>query len=260
MARIRTIKPEFFTSEDVVALSPLARLLYIALWCEADREGRLAWKPRTFKMRYLPADSCDVDALCEELVLAGLVHLYGEGFAHIPAFSRHQHINPREAASVLPCPLGPARVDHASTTRDARVVTRESVVTDAQVGKEGKGKEGKEHASRTRAADATGVLTVKDLEAEGVNTQHAADWLRQRKAKKAPLTVTAWEGLKREAVNAGITPAQAVQMASERGWTSVKAEWLTGSGRDSTPRDHPRPLLGDDDHVFTGEGLRRERA
>ena len=45
MARIRTIKPEFFTSEDIVALSPLARLLFIALWCEADREGRLVWKP-----------------------------------------------------------------------------------------------------------------------------------------------------------------------------------------------------------------------
>ena len=25
MARIRTIKPEFFTSEDIVALSPLAK-------------------------------------------------------------------------------------------------------------------------------------------------------------------------------------------------------------------------------------------
>ena len=42
MARIRTIKPDFFTSEDIVGLTPEARLLYIALWCEADREGRLA--------------------------------------------------------------------------------------------------------------------------------------------------------------------------------------------------------------------------
>jgi hypothetical protein len=43
VARIRTIKPEFFTSEDIVSLPPLTRLLYIALWCEADKEGRLAW-------------------------------------------------------------------------------------------------------------------------------------------------------------------------------------------------------------------------
>ena len=63
MARIRTIKPEFFTSEDIVSLSPLARLLYVALWCEADKEGRLVWKPLTFKLRYLPADDCDIKAV-----------------------------------------------------------------------------------------------------------------------------------------------------------------------------------------------------
>jgi len=55
MARIRTIKPEFFTSEDIVSLTPHARLLYIAMWCEADKEGRMTWRPKTLKMRYFPA-------------------------------------------------------------------------------------------------------------------------------------------------------------------------------------------------------------
>lgn len=40
MSHIRTIKPQFFTSEDVVELSLGARLLYIATWCEADRSRR----------------------------------------------------------------------------------------------------------------------------------------------------------------------------------------------------------------------------
>lgn len=130
MARIRTIKPEFFTSEDIVRLSPLARLLYIALWCEADKEGRLVWKPATFKLRYLPGDSCDIAALCTELVDAGLVRLYGEGLAHIPQFGRHQHTNPRESASVLPAPT--RQVDDASAR-----------VPHAQGGRERKGKERK---------------------------------------------------------------------------------------------------------------------
>ena len=104
MARIRSIKPEFFTSEDIVELSPLARLFYIALWCESDKEGRLVWKPRTMKLRYFPADDCDIDALAREVVASGLVVLYGDGLAHIPSFKRHQHINPRESASVLPDP------------------------------------------------------------------------------------------------------------------------------------------------------------
>jgi hypothetical protein len=133
MARIRTIKPEFFTSEDIVALSPFARLLYVALWCEADKEGRLVWKPKTFKMRYLPADDVAVDDLCAELTSSGLVVLYGEGYAHIPTFSAHQHINPRESASQLPEP-----------TRQARVGTRHSRASDAQGGREGKGKEGED--------------------------------------------------------------------------------------------------------------------
>lgn len=118
MARIRTIKPEFFTSEDIVGLSTLARLLYIALWCEADRDGRLVWKPKTFKLRYLPADSCDIDALCDELTGSGLVRLYGDSLATIPTFAVHQHINPRETSSQLPEPPRVAtrrsRVDHAS--------------------------------------------------------------------------------------------------------------------------------------------------
>lgn len=134
MARIRTIKPEFFTSEDIVALSPLARLLYVALWCEADKEGRMIWKPRTFKMRYFPADACDIDALCSELTSGGLVRLYGEGLAFIPAFTMHQHINPRESASQLPEP-------DKKLTRQARVTTRQARDSDAQGGREGKGKE-----------------------------------------------------------------------------------------------------------------------
>lgn len=32
MARIRTIKPEFWTSEQVMGCAPLARLLFIGLW------------------------------------------------------------------------------------------------------------------------------------------------------------------------------------------------------------------------------------
>jgi hypothetical protein len=221
MARIRTIKPEFFTSEDIVALSPLARLLYVALWCEADREGRMAWKPRTFKMRYLPADDCDVEALCAEVVAAGLVRLYGDGLAHIPKFSAHQHVNPREAASSLPAP-------DAKATRAPRVSDASARDSDAQVGKEGKegkGKEQKEGEARKRAAPAV-LVSVSDMEAEGVNAQHATDWLVARKAKDLPLTPTAWEKTKAEAIKAGMTIGAAIQTAAANGWAGFKASWL----------------------------------
>jgi hypothetical protein len=110
MARIRTIKPEFFTSDDICALSPLARLLYVGLWCEADREGRLVWTPGVMKRRYLPDDSCDIEALGRELTARGLLCLYGEGLAYIPTFGRHQQVNIREAQSKLPSPCSEASV------------------------------------------------------------------------------------------------------------------------------------------------------
>lgn len=135
MARIRTIKPEFFTSEDIVSLDSLTRLLYIATWCEADKEGRLVWKPMTFKLRYFPADNCDIQAMCQTLLERGLVVLYGSGYAYIPSFKAHQHINPREQLSQLPEP-------DTKTTRQPRVGTRHSRDSDVQGGREGKGKEG----------------------------------------------------------------------------------------------------------------------
>lgn len=214
MARIRTIKPEFFTSEDIVALSPLARLFYIALWCEADREGRLAWKPRTMKLRYFPADDCDIDALAREIVASGLVVLYGDGLAYIPSFKRHQHINPRESSSELPDPAENRTRRHAS----ARVSDGETAVHDAQGGRERKGKERYSVASR-RDASADADLFP------GVDPKVIRDFVAIRKAKKAPITETAVAGIKREADKAGMTLGDALAMCCERGWSGFKADW-----------------------------------
>lgn len=129
MARIRTIKPEFFTSDDVCALSPMARLVFIGTWCEADREGRLEWRPSTLKRKYLPDDDCDAEAICAELVERGLIVLYGQGLAYVTGFSKHQVINLREAQSKLPEP--------PAVTCNARALP---AIAPGK-GKEGKGKE-----------------------------------------------------------------------------------------------------------------------
>ena len=130
MSRIRTIKPEFFTSEDIVSLTPLARLFYVSLWCEADREGRFEWKPKTLKMRYLPADDCDVSLLCDELVNAGMVELYevdGRVYAVIPGFTVTKSSTTANKPPTFP--------NHLKKT-DA-CVTRESGRKEGKEGKEG---------------------------------------------------------------------------------------------------------------------------
>lgn len=195
MARIRTIKPEFFTSEDIVNLTPLSRLFYVSLWLEADREGRLEWKPRTFKLRYFPADDCDIEAMGRELVEAGLIVLYDDKFAEIPSFAKHQVINNRESASEIP-----ARVKVASPRVQAE-------------GKEGR--KGKEVASKDAPANPLpDWLPVEDWKS----------YLEMRvKIKKAPtdrakaLVIAELEKLKA----AGNDPATVLQKSIANNWVDV---------------------------------------
>jgi hypothetical protein len=68
-------------------------------------------------------------------------------------------------------------------------------------------------------------LSVKALAAEGVDSRVAADWLTLRKAKKLPLTPTAWEGTKAEGAKAGLSPAETVAAAVANNWAGFKASW-----------------------------------
>ncbi|WP_457325608.1 hypothetical protein [Roseateles sp. P5_E11] len=89
-------------------------------------------------------------------------------------------------------------------------------------------REEKEKSSslRSEEARAAPALGQSFLESQGVKPSHAADWLKVRKTKRAPLTQTAWDGLVAEAGKAGITAAEAVRWCAERSWQSFKAEWI----------------------------------
>ncbi|WP_454826059.1 hypothetical protein [Paraburkholderia xenovorans] len=78
-------------------------------------------------------------------------------------------------------------------------------------------------------------LTASALVAEGVERKHARDWLTLRKAKRLPLTQTAWDGVKEEAAACGMTPAAAVKYAVEADWAGFKASWVTKRGATGAP-------------------------
>ncbi len=61
---------------------------------------------------------------------------------------------------------------------------------------------------------------------DDVDGQVWSDWVAHRKAKKAPVTQTALDGIAREATKANITMQTALQTMCERGWAGFKAEWL----------------------------------
>lgn len=222
MARIRTVKPEFFTSESVCSVSPLARLLFIGLWCEADREGRLKWKPKTLKIRYLPVDSCDILSVANELISEGMISVYeidGHSYCDIPSFKSHQVINNRERESVLP-----ERVP----TRDPRVK--------AEGRKEGKGKEGKESI---------------DYSSLGLSKPQFDEIKRIRKQNKAKASInqnilnTLINEIKK-ASQFGMSFDQCLQEWEFRGWQAFKADWVKPDNRGfNSPEPQPssRPSL-----------------
>ncbi len=93
MARIRSVHPSLFTDEAWVSCSPLARILYIGLWTDADDQGLFEWKPLQIKMRLLPGDGADAAALLAELLGVDLVQEYefeGKRFGAIKDFRKFQ--------------------------------------------------------------------------------------------------------------------------------------------------------------------------
>jgi len=163
MARIRTIKPEFWTDEKVVALSPMARLLFIGLWNFVDDDGRGEFSPIRMKMQILPADSADVSELLGEIRREGLITVYeveAKEYFSVNGFSKHQKVDHRSTSK---CPPPPSSAEFPRVPPP-----------------EGKGMEGiKEGNSEAKASGANAPATVVPIDAktalfrEGIDTLSA---------------------------------------------------------------------------------------
>lgn len=125
MARMRIIKPTFFTHDVLCELSPLHRILYAGLWCYADRRGILEDRPKYLKTVVLPYDTADVDTMLRDLADRGFIVRYvvdGRRLMSIPRLVHHQHFHKDERCSDLPGPGGhlastvPARCQHQAPT------------------------------------------------------------------------------------------------------------------------------------------------
>jgi hypothetical protein len=107
VARIRTIKPQFFLNEQLAALGYGDRLLFIGLWTQADKAGRLEYRPLRIKAALFPYDDFNVTEGLGRLVNAGLITRYeGNGLelVAITTWAKHQRPHNTEADSDLPAP------------------------------------------------------------------------------------------------------------------------------------------------------------
>ena len=109
MARIRSIKPEFWSSEQVMECSPNARLLFIGIWNFADDAGRIPNSAKTIKAQVLPGDDISTEiirGMIDELSANGLLMPYtvdGKEYLLITGW-HHQKIDKPQRPKYPPPP------------------------------------------------------------------------------------------------------------------------------------------------------------
>jgi hypothetical protein len=121
--RARNIKPGFFKNEDLAECDLSARLLFIGLWCLADREGRLEYRPRKIKAEVFPYDNVSIDKLVHQLADKKFIIIYsinGLNYIQIENFTKHQNCHIKEQMSTIqaPCSSG---VEHQPGTSCAQL-------------------------------------------------------------------------------------------------------------------------------------------
>ena len=117
MARIRTVKPEFWSSEQVMSCCPLARLLFIGIWNFCDDGGNHPLSARTIKALVFPGDDItveEVSGLLGELEGANLTLSYwvdGKNYLHVRGW-KHQKIEKKN----FKYPAPPSEFDDQSAS------------------------------------------------------------------------------------------------------------------------------------------------
>lgn len=204
--RPRWIKPEFFKHEELFDLEQTlgmpARLTFAGLWCQADREGRFVWRPRTLMHDILPYDGLSVQdfgRLMDALATASFVVKYeigGETFGCFPKWHKHQFINGKEQKSIIPPPTidGLAQgnkqldllddstrephVSHTSSTREPHEQHVNGTCDPRQtsyVPTEGKGREGKRIKSGAEQSSSPPILELPLVKVGTTHTVRSGD-------------------------------------------------------------------------------------
>lgn len=98
MARIRTIKPDFWTDSFMVQLPPLARLVYISLWTLADDHGLVQDEVERLAMEVMPRESgLDFDDWFQFFEASGrlerMVAPDGMSYFKISRWEKHQRVD-----------------------------------------------------------------------------------------------------------------------------------------------------------------------
>lgn len=122
MSRIRTVKPEFWTSEQVVACSSNARLLFIGLWNFCDDNGVHPASYVRLKAEVFPVDNFDILKIknyVNELIHNDLIQEYmveNNSYWIVTGWKKHQRIEKPTYRHPLPQSILQKIEDHSAKT------------------------------------------------------------------------------------------------------------------------------------------------
>ena len=209
MGRIRTIKPSFWTDEDLSELPPETHMLAASLLNYSDDEGYFNANPKLVKASCCPLreDSTNVRRGLEQLQKMGYLRLGksrddGKSYGHILTFSDHQRVDRGKESKIKVLDI-----EWEQSTNNRRTIDEQST-------QEGKGREGK--GSTTAGKPAKGYS--EDFErAWKAYPKRAGDNPKARAAK-------AWNARLRE----GCTPEEMLAGVERY------AKWVREQDREGT--------------------------
>lgn len=159
MARIRSIKPEFWSSEQIVECTPIARLLFVGMWNFCDDGGNHPASVKTLKMEVFPGDDItqeSISNMIRELIANRLIVEYeakDKLFWHVTGWNHQKIDRPNYKHPAYPGLISERNsdIDRGSLDDDStsprRTLDESSDIDrgslDDQSPPEGKGEEGK---------------------------------------------------------------------------------------------------------------------
>lgn len=257
MARIRTIKPEFFRHEaiqDLEADNPgnHVMLVFAALWGHCDSNGVFEYRPRQLKLDILPFLDFSMQTTLQLLVNAGFVVKYeaeGKTYGYIKSFCEHQRLTGKEASEGVKYPFNSSLISESQSNNRETVENQQDnssetlgkhwgntgEIPDAQEKEKEKEKEREGKgviAAFAPVADAT-TPPAKPKRSNSQPKEYASkpddvsdqvwrEWLTVRNKKPTPLVIT---NNRTEAEKAGMTLEQALTYAVSKGWQTFDANW-----------------------------------
>lgn len=227
MARIRSIKPEFCSSEQLADCSPTARLLFVLMWLFCDDAGTHPASARALKMQCFPGDDFTAEQVIgwmAELIRAGLVVEFeasGKRYWNVTGW-KHQKID--KPSYKYPKVSEGTIIDYHSTTVDDHSTSGPGTFVD-------------NHPAERSLPESTGSKVIRrtvdepeEPPPDGLDPEAWERWLDYRRRIRKPLKGPSIAAAQRALAQYGDRQAAVVDHSIANGYQGL-----------FPPKDGPRP-------------------